>query len=128
MNANIPGDLKHAKTHEWVRVRGPLATVGISDHAQHELTDVVFVELPAVGRQLQAGAACAVVESVKTASDIYSPVSGEVTAVNQQLVQHPELVNRDPYGAGWFFQVRLTQPAELDALLAPADYSREIGA
>jgi glycine cleavage system H protein len=81
-----------------------------------------------VGRQLQAGAACAVVESVKTASDIYSPVSGEVTAVNQQLVQHPELVNRDPYGAGWFFQVRLSRPAELDALLAPADYSRQIGA
>jgi len=128
MSANIPGDVKHAKTHEWVRVRGALATVGISDHAQHELTDVVFVELPAVGRHLQAGAACAVVESVKTASDIYSPVSGEVTAVNQQLVQHPELVNRDPYGAGWFFEVSLSQPAELHALSAPADYSREIGA
>jgi glycine cleavage system H protein len=89
---------------------------------------VVFVELPVVGRQLQAGAACAVVESVKTASDIYSPVSGEVTAVNQQLAEHPELVNRDPYGDGWFFQVKLSRPAELDALLAPADYSREIGA
>jgi glycine cleavage system H protein len=128
MSANIPGDVKHAKTHEWVRVRGALATVGISDHAQQELTDVVFVELPAVGRQLQAGAACAVVESVKTASDIYSPVSGEVTAVNPQLAQRPELVNRDPYGAGWFFEVKLSQPAELDGLLAPADYSREIGA
>lgn len=128
MSANIPGDVKHAKTHEWVRVRDTLATVGISDHAQHELADVVFVELPVVGRQLQAGAACAVVESVKTASDIYSPVSGEVTAVNLELVQHPELVNRDPYGAGWFFQVRLSRPAELDALLAPADYSRQIGA
>jgi glycine cleavage system H protein len=127
MSANIPGDVKHAKTHEWVRVRGDAATVGISDHAQHELTDVVFVELPAVGRRLQAGAACAVVESVKTASDIYSPVSGEVTAVNPQLAQHPELVNRDPYGGGWFFQVRLSQPAELDALLAPADYARQIG-
>ena len=86
MSANIPPDVKHAKTHEWIRVRDAVATVGISDHAQHELTDVVFVELPAVGRQLQAGAACAVVESVKTASDIYSPVSGEVTAVNQELV------------------------------------------
>jgi glycine cleavage system H protein len=127
MSANIPADVKHAKTHEWVRVRDSVATVGISDHAQHELTDVVFVELPVVGRLLQAGAACAVVESVKTASDIYSPVSGEVTAVNQQLVQHPELVNRDPYGEGWFFQVKLSQPAELDALLAPADYSRQIG-
>jgi glycine cleavage system H protein len=128
MSASIPPDVKHAKTHEWVRVRDGLATVGISDHAQHELTDVVFVELPAVGRPLLAGAACAVVESVKTASDIYSPVSGEVTAVNQQLVQHPELVNTDPYGAGWFFQVKLSRPAELDALLNPADYSREIGA
>ena len=92
MSDPIPGDVKHAKTHEWVRVRDGVATIGISDHAQHELTDVVFVELPAAGRVLQAGAACAVVESVKTASDIYSPVSGEVTAVNQQLLQHPELV------------------------------------
>jgi len=127
MSLNIPGDVKHAKTHEWVRVRDGVGTVGISDHAQHELTDVVFVELPVVGRLLQAGAACAVVESVKTASDIYSPVSGEVTAVNLQLVQHPELVNRDPYGEGWFFQVKLSQPAELDALLAPADYARQVG-
>ncbi len=128
MSPPIPGDVKHAKTHEWVRVRDGVATIGISDHAQRELTDVVFVELPAAGRVLQAGAACAVVESVKTASDIYSPVSGEVTAVNQQLLQHPELVNSDPYGAGWFFQVKLAKPVELDALLGPADYSREIGA
>lgn len=128
MSTKIPGDLKHAKTHEWVRVRDGVATIGISDHAQHELTDVVFVELPAPGRQVKAGESCAVVESVKTASDIYSPVSGEVTAVNPQLLQHPELVNTDPYGAGWFFQVKLSHPAELDALLAPEDYSREIGA
>jgi glycine cleavage system H protein len=127
MSANIPGDVKHAKTHEWVRVHDAVATVGISDHAQHELTDVVFVELPAVGRQIKAGAACAVVESVKTAGDVYSPVSGEVTAVNPQLAQHPELVNSDPYGTGWFFQVKLSQPAELDALLSPAEYRREIG-
>jgi glycine cleavage system H protein len=127
MSLNIPADVKHAKTHEWVRVQDAVATVGISDHAQHELTDVVFVELPVVGRHLQAGAACAVVESVKTASDIYSPVSGEVFAVNQQLIEHPELVNRDPYGDGWFFKVKLSQPAEMDALLAPADYSRQIG-
>lgn len=128
MSSPIPPGVLHAKTHEWVRLRDGVATIGISDHAQHELTDVVFVELPEVGRSLQAGAACAVVESVKTASDIYSPVSGEVTAVNQQLVQHPELVNTNPYGAGWFFQVKLSRPAELEALLAPADYGREIGA
>jgi glycine cleavage system H protein len=127
MSPIIPPGVKHAKTHEWVRLRDALATVGISDHAQRELTDVVFVELPAVGRHLQAGEPCAVVESVKTASDVYSPVSGEVTAVNPQLAQHPELVNRDPYGDGWFFQVKPSRPAELDALLAPADYSRQIG-
>ncbi len=128
MSLNIPGDVKHAKTHEWVRVRDGVGTVGISDHAQHELTDVVFVELPVVGRHLEAGAACAVVESVKTASDIYSPVSGEVTAVNLELVQHPELVNRDPYGEGWFFQVKLSKPTEVDALLAPEDYAKQVGA
>jgi glycine cleavage system H protein len=127
MSNQIPQGVLHAKTHEWVRVREGLATIGISDHAQHELTDVVFVELPAVGRVLQAGAACAVVESVKTASDVYSPVSGEVTAVNQHLTQHPELVNTDPYGEGWFFEVKLARPAELNGLLQPADYAREIG-
>ena len=128
MSNKIPADVKHAKTHEWVRVADGVATVGISDHAQHELTDVVFVELPAVGRPVKAGAACAVVESVKTASDIYSPVSGEVTAINDKLEQHPELVNSDPYGAGWFYQVKLTHPADLETLLSPADYSKEIGA
>jgi glycine cleavage system H protein len=127
MSNQIPEGVLHAKTHEWARVREGVATIGISDHAQQELTDVVFVELPAVGRVLQAGAPCAVVESVKTASDIYSPVSGEVTAVNQKLTQHPELVNTDPYGEGWFFEVKLSQPAELNGLLKPADYAREIG-
>ena len=127
MSKQIPNDVKHAKSHEWVRLNGDLATVGISDHAQSELTDVVFVELPAPGRRIKAGETCAVVESVKTASDIYSPVSGEITAVNSELAQHPELVNSDPYGAGWFFQVKLANPADLDALLSPSDYAREIG-
>lgn len=126
MKNQIPEGVLHAKTHEWVRVREGVATIGISDHAQHELTDVVFVELPAVGRVVQAGAACAVVESVKTASDVYAPVSGEVTAVNAQLAQHPELVNSDAYGEGWFFQVKLSRPAELNGLLKPADYAREV--
>src|ERR1039457_4464766 len=123
--SNIPSDLKYAKSHEWVRVSGDTATVGITDHAQAELTDVVFVELPAVGRKVKAGEACAVVESVKTASDIYSPVSGEITAVNAQLTQHPEFVNSDPYGAGWFFQVKLAQAGEMDSLLTVADYRAE---
>jgi glycine cleavage system H protein len=127
MSTPIPADVQHAKSHEWVRLRDGLATVGISDHAQHELSDVVFVELPAVGRQLKAGESCAVVESVKTASDVYSPVSGVVAAVNPELAQHPERVNTDPYGTGWFFQVKPANPAELDALLSPADYAKEIG-
>ena len=96
MSSQIPSDLRFAQSHEWVRVAGDVATVGITDHAQHELTDVVFVELPAPGRQVKAGEACAVVESVKTASDIYAPVSGEVVAVNQTVVDQPALVNSDP--------------------------------
>jgi len=127
MSANIPAELKYAKSHEWVRVSGDIATVGITDHAQHELTDVVFVELPAVGRKLKAGEACAVVESVKTASDIYSPVSGEVLEANQAIVSNPALVNTDPYGAGWFYKIKLSQPAELNNLLSSADYLKQIG-
>ncbi len=127
MSANIPAELKYAKSHEWVRVSGDTATVGITDHAQHELTDVVFVELPAVGRKLKAGEACAVVESVKTASDIYSPVSGDVLEANQAIVSNPALVNTDPYGAGWFYKIKLSQPAELGNLLSSADYLKQIG-
>lgn len=127
MSSKVPSDLKYAKSHEWVRVAGDAATVGITDHAQHELTDVVFVELPQVGRKVKAGEPCAVVESVKTASDIYSPVSGEVVKVNQAVVDQPALVNTDPYGAGWFFEVKLSQSAELAALLNPAAYQSQIG-
>lgn len=127
MSSKVPPDLKYAKSHEWVRVSGDTATIGITDHAQHELTDVVFVELPAVGRKVKAGEACAVVESVKTASDIYSPVSGEVTAVNQPVVDNPALVNSDPYGNGWFFRLKLSQPAEVNSLLSAPDYTKQIG-
>ena len=127
MSSNVPTELKYAKSHEWVRVTGDTAAIGITDHAQHELTDVVFVELPAVGRKLKAGDACAVVESVKTASDIYTPVSGEVIAVNQAIVDQPGLVNSDPYGNGWFFKVRLAQADEVNRLLSPADYQKQIG-
>src|SRR5512145_159047 len=112
MSANVPQDLKYAKSHEWVRLAGDIATVGITDHAQHELTDVVFVELPEPGRAIKAGEACAVVESVKTASDIYSPVSGEITEVNPAVTANPALVNTEPYGGGWFYRVRLSDPAE----------------
>lgn len=127
MSAKVPSDLKYAKSHEWVRLNGDIATIGITDHAQHELTDVVFLELPEVGRKLKAGEACAVVESVKTASDIYAPVSGVVVAVNAKAVDSPTLVNDQPYGDGWFFQVKVSDAAEAAALLSPADYSAQIG-
>jgi glycine cleavage system H protein len=125
--SNIPSDLKYAKSHEWVRVADSIATIGITDHAQHELTDVVFVELPAVGRKVKAGEACAVVESVKTASDIYSPVSGEVSEVNRAVVDNPALVNSEPYGAGWFFKLKLANPGEVNSLLGPEQYQSQIG-
>ena len=127
MSAKVPADLKYAKSHEWARVAGDVATVGISDHAQHELTDVVFVELPDVGRKVKAGEACAVVESVKTASDIYSPVSGEIVAVNARVVDTPALVNDQPYGDGWMFQVRLSDANEAASLLDPSGYAAQIG-
>ena len=126
--SKIPSDLRYAKTHEWVRVAGEYATIGITDHAQHELTDIVFVELPKMGRSLKAGESCAVVESVKTASDIYTPVSGEITAVNDAVVANPALVNTDPYGEGWFFKVKLSNPAEAQVLLTPNAYSGQVSA
>ena len=126
--SKVPSELRYAKTHEWVRVAGEYATVGITDHAQHELTDVVFVELPQVGRTIKSGEACAVVESVKTASDIYSPVSGEITATNSAVVDNPALVNSDPYGEGWFFKVKLSNPQETPALLSAEDYGRQVNA
>ena len=127
MNTLIPADLKYAKSHEWVRVAGDVATVGITDHAQHELTDVVFAEPPVVGRKVKAGEACAVVESVKTASDIYSPVSGEVVESNAAIAENSALINSDPYGQGWFFKVRLANPVELDGMLSPDAYQAQIG-
>lgn len=125
--SNVPSDLKYAKSHEWVRVSGDTATVGITDHAQHELTDVVFAELPSAGRTVKAGEACAVVESVKTASDIYSPVGGTVLESNPALAGNPALVNTDPYGEGWFYKIKLSNPGETAALLSPEDYLKHIG-
>jgi glycine cleavage system H protein len=126
--SNVPSDLKYAKSHEWVRVAGGIATVGITDHAQHELTDIVFVELPAVGRKVKSGEACAVVESVKTASDIYSPVGGEIIEANKAVVTDPALANTEPYAGGWFYKIKLANPSELEALLSPEQYSAQIGA
>jgi glycine cleavage system H protein len=125
--SNVPFDLKYTKSHEWVRVQGDTATVGITDHAQHELTDIVFVELPAVGRTVKAGEACAVVESVKTASDIYSPVSGEIIETNKAVVADPALANKEPHAGGWFFKIKLSNPTELNTLLTPEEYQTQIG-
>ena len=126
--SKVPSDLRYAKTHEWVRIAGEYATVGITDHAQHELTDIVFVELPQMGRKLKAGESCAVVESVKTASDIYTPVSGEITAINDAVVANPALVNTDPYGEGWFFKVKLSSPDEAQKMLNAEDYTKQVNA
>ena len=125
--AKIPSDLKYAKSHEWLRVSGDVATLGITDHAQHELTDIVCVEVPEAGRKIKAGDACAVVESVKTASDIYSPISGEIAEVNQAVVDDPALVNSEPYGDGWFFRIKLSNPDELKMLLDAKQYAELIG-
>jgi len=119
--SHIPADLKYTKTHEWVRLNPDGSVmVGITDHAQEQLGDMVFVELPELERVVAAGEECAVVESVKAASDVYSPLAGEVVAVNEALTEKPELVNQDPYGEGWLFQL---QPGEaLDGLLDAAAY------
>ena len=124
--SDIPTDLKYASSHEWVKVEGDTAIIGISDHAQDELTELVFIELPEIGRELAAGDPCAVVESVKTASDIYAPVSGRVIETNDALDTEPGTVNEDPYGDGWFFKIRLANPKELDDLLSPDDYGEQV--
>lgn len=126
MSSQVPADLKYAKSHEWTRLSADVATVGITDHAQHELTDIVFVELPAVGRTVKAGEACAVVESVKTASDIYSPVSGTIVEINPAVVQDPALVNSAPYTGGWFFKLKLANPAEVSSLMGAPEYTQQI--
>ncbi|ANB16745.1 glycine cleavage system protein GcvH [Dokdonella koreensis] len=120
----IPGDLKFMKSHEWARVEdNGTVTVGISDHAQGLLGDLVYVELPSVGDEVQAGNACAVVESVKAASDVYTPVSGEIVAINESLADKPETINEDAYGDGWLFVVKLSSRDELQELLDPDAYA-----
>lgn len=123
---NIPTDLRYATSHEWIRLEGDIATVGISDHAQEELTDVVFVELPAMGRTVDAGDPTAVVESVKAASDIYAPIGGEVVEVNLDVESDPSLVNSDPYGQGWIFKLKVTNVADASKLMDAAGYGAHI--
>jgi len=121
---NIPDDLRYSKEHEWVRLVGSTARVGITDFAQDSLGDVVFVQLPDVGLDVVAGASVSEVESTKSVSDIYVPVSGVVRLVNEQLVQQPELVNQDPYGEGWMFEIECSDTSEVEALLDAAAYRK----
>ena len=125
--SNIPEELKYTKSHEWVRVDNDMVTIGITDHAQGELTDIVYVELPEVGRKLAKGEQCAVVESVKTASDIYVPLGGEVLEVNTALESAPELVNEDSYKRGWFFKLKPAESLDPSTLLDSSSYATEIG-
>ena len=118
----VPTDLRYTKDHEWVRVDGDEAVVGITDYATNQLGDIVFVELPDVGRALSQSATFGVVESVKAVSDLFSPVSGEVTSGNDALAATPELVNNDPYGEGWMIRLKLANPTEVDELLDAAAY------
>jgi glycine cleavage system H protein len=125
--SNIPADLKYLDSHEWARVESDgTITIGISDHAQGALGDLVFVEVPEVGKSLTKGGAAAVVESVKAASDVYSPISGEVVAANDALSGSPELVNSDPYGAGWLYKIKPSNNAELQQLLDAKAYEKVV--
>ena len=121
--SQLPAELKYAASHEWARLEGDVVTVGITDHAQDALGDLVFVELPSVGDVVSAGQEAGVVESVKAASDIYAPVSGEIIAINDALVDAPEIVNTEPYAGGWLYQIKISEAAELDELLSAEEYA-----
>jgi glycine cleavage system H protein len=123
-----PENFRYTKEHEWVLVEGSAGTVGITDHAQEELGDIVYVDLPKVGARVERGKSLGSVESVKAVSDIYSPVGGEVTEVNEALADAPETLNRDPHGAGWLVKLRLTEPAEVQDLLTAEDYQEYVEA
>ncbi|MEO7650668.1 MAG: glycine cleavage system protein GcvH [Bryobacteraceae bacterium] len=123
-----PDDFRYTKEHEWVKAEGVAATIGITDHAQEELGDIVYVDLPKVGATVEQGKSLGSVESVKAVSDIYSPVSGEVTGINESLAAAPEQLNADPHGAAWLVKVRLTNPGEIVQLMSAADYQTYIQA
>ena len=123
-----PENLRYTKEHEWVAAVGDAGTVGITDHAQQELGDIVYVDLPKVGTHIEQGKSLGSVESVKAVSDVYSPVSGEVTEINQTLAEKPEILNSDPHGAAWLVRIKLSAPAELAGLMSAAEYEAYIGA
>ncbi|OAU95079.1 MULTISPECIES: glycine cleavage system protein GcvH [Moraxella] len=125
--SNIPADLKYVASHEWLKLEDDgIITVGITDHAQDALGDVVFVELPEVGREVTADEEIAVVESVKAASDVYAPISGEIVEINEELVDNPELANEDPYGKAWFFKIKPANPADYDGLMTSDEYENSL--
>jgi len=118
-----PKDLKYTKEHEWIKVEGDIGIVGITDFAQHQLTDIVFVELPEKGKQATQNKQIAVVESVKSVSDIFAPASGEITEVNEKLNDNPELINKDPFGNGWIAKIKISDKSELDSLMSADEYT-----
>ena len=120
---NVPDDLLYTKTHEWVRIDGNVATVGVTDFAQDQLSDITFIELPAVGDQVSTKEEVAVVESVKAASDVYAPMTGIISEVNHNLETTPEILNRDPYGAGWLFKIKISNSSEAEGFIDAAAYS-----
>jgi glycine cleavage system H protein len=124
--SQIPDSLRYTASHEWVRIDNDLATVGITDHAQSELSDVVYVDLPKVGAQFKAGANAAVIESVKAASDIYAPLTGDIVETNSALGSKPELINKDPYGEAWLFRIKIANATELDKLMDAAAYKASV--
>ena len=125
---NVPRELRYTKEHEWIRVEGGEAVVGVTDYAQGELGDVIFVELPAPGKTLEQMKTFGTSDAVKTVSDLFAPVSGEITAVNESLKDDPALVNKEPYAGGWMVRIRMKDPKELDGLLTAEDYEKHLGA
>ena len=125
---NVPRELRYTKEHEWIRVEGGEAVVGVTDYAQGELGDVIFVELPAPGKTLEHMKTFGTIDAVKTVSDLFAPVSGEVTAVNESLKDNPALVNKEPYAGGWMVRIRMANAKELDGLLSAEDYEKHLGA
>jgi glycine cleavage system H protein len=121
---NNPSDLKYSKEHEWVRIEGDVAVVGVTDFAQKQLTDIVFVELPEKGKKVEKGKAMAVIESVKSVSDVFSPVTGEVVEANEELSNNPDIINKDPYGNGWIAKVKINDKGELDSLMSSQEYEK----
>jgi glycine cleavage system H protein len=124
---NFPDNLRYTAQHEWLRVEGSVGTVGITDFAQGELGDVVFLELPAVGKKVRQGESCGTIEAVKTVAELYSPVSGEIVEVNEKIKDSPEVVNKDPYGDGWMVKITLSDPKELSGLLTAEAYKKLVG-